>query len=109
MGAAPRIRRAASILPSINHSAETLGVSDCNLVDRAGYLENFKKLVVFYEAGIFFELPSVGKCYASRRDTFPHISKKTQHSSFVIDFSDLVVSAQSASGQDQGEADQRDR
>ena len=93
MGAAPCIRLAAVILPSIDHSAETLGVFEYNLIVRAGYIENFKTLVVSYQAGIFLELPLLGECYASRRDAFLRISMETEHSSSVIDFRYLVVLA----------------
>ena len=109
MGVAPCIRLAAVILPSIHHSAETVGRLEYDLIVCAGYIENFKKLVVSYQAGIFLELPSICECYASRCDAFLRISIETEHSNFVIDFRYIVASAQSASGKDRGKADQRNR
>ena len=46
MGVAACFRRSAVILPIIDHSAEAVGVFECDFVVGAGYIENFKTLAV---------------------------------------------------------------
>ena len=79
IGVDPYFRLSAVILLSIDHSAEGVGVFECNLVVGAGYIENFKTLAVSYEPGIFFVLPWVGESYAFRRDAFLCVSMDTEH------------------------------
>ena len=79
MGVAPCFRLSAVILPSIDHSAEAVGVFECKLVVSAGYIENLKTLAVSYAPGIFFLLPWAGESYAFRRDAFLCGSMDTEH------------------------------